>query len=338
MDKLSSIQALRGIAALSVCVFHFLSANTAAGAPQIIQDITAYGGHGVTVFFVISGFVLPLSLFRSDYTPRSFPRFVLRRLIRLEPPYLVTIALAMSLGVAASYAPGFHGQTPNYDAVTIISHIGYLTPVIGKEWIVPVFWTLLVEFQFYLLIGILFPFLMRYPVMTIVIASAAGVIPSSPNFLGAHIPIFMIGATTFLWHAKQIKDRQAVVLLFALGLYTCAITGLAAAIAALFAASVITFTTVRNPILLSLGSVSYSLYLLHIPIGSRAVNLISRWTDIWPITFAAAIAVSIVTAWLMYRFVELPSMRLSARYRIALIKRSGQIGVSPPLSSGLPNS
>ena len=65
-----------------------------------------------------------------------------------------------------------------------------------------------------------------------------------------------------------------------------------------------------------LGLISYSLYLMHVPIGAKIIDLGARFTDggIGAIlVLAAATGGSIVAAWVLYRSVELPSRRLSAR-------------------------
>ncbi len=65
-----------------------------------------------------------------------------------------------------------------------------------------------------------------------------------------------------------------------------------------------------------MGLISYSLYLVHVPIGGRVVNLGTRFAHSLPLqclVLAGAVAVSIFSAFLMYLAVERPSQRLSAR-------------------------
>ena len=80
-QRISIIEAMRGLAAASVALFHFsVQLDLAA------RDAFFYGWVGVDVFFVISGFVIPLSLYGRGYTIQQFPQFMMRRLVRLEPP------------------------------------------------------------------------------------------------------------------------------------------------------------------------------------------------------------------------------------------------------------
>ena len=88
---------------MSVAVFHF----SAALPSEVARFIGTFAWLGVDVFFVISGFVIPLSLHDRGYRPSHYPNFLLRRLLRLEPPYLVSIAMVILLEYLSSLAPGF---------------------------------------------------------------------------------------------------------------------------------------------------------------------------------------------------------------------------------------
>lgn len=78
------VDALRGVAALAVALFHF---SGQLSSPLALA-FKSYGWLGVDVFFVLSGFVISLSLQGKGYALKDFPAFLLRRLVRLEPPYL----------------------------------------------------------------------------------------------------------------------------------------------------------------------------------------------------------------------------------------------------------
>src|SRR6266851_6024651 len=88
-----TVETLRGLAALSVTSFQLTNAYS--------LDWARYSGFhgwlGVQMFFVISGFIIPYSLHRSQYKTQYFPRFLLLWLVHLEPPYLVSVALVRIL-------------------------------------------------------------------------------------------------------------------------------------------------------------------------------------------------------------------------------------------------
>jgi peptidoglycan/LPS O-acetylase OafA/YrhL len=156
-----TVDALRGVAAIGVCLFHLCSPTGQPALHSVFpaSSVTQYGLYGVTIFFVISGFIVPHAMDRAGYQIRHFPQFLLRRLTRLEPPYLASIALVLVLGTVAAATPGFRGQPYEWSAPQIFSHVGYLTGFLGYRWLNIVYWTLAIEFQFYILMAVVFPLL-----------------------------------------------------------------------------------------------------------------------------------------------------------------------------------
>ena len=71
---------------------------------------------------------------------------------RLDPPYLVTIAIAVALAAYQTFddRPAYL-VFPSWS--TIALHLGYLTGIGGHDWVLAVFWTLGIEFQFYIVVG-----------------------------------------------------------------------------------------------------------------------------------------------------------------------------------------
>ena len=153
--RLNTIEYLRGLAALAVAWFHL----TNTYGDNWVRASGAYGWLGVEVFFVISGFVIPYALAteKLPYSIFDFPRFMARRLARLEPPYILSVALALILWNLSAMAPGFAGKPPANDVGQIGAHLLYLVPVTGHDWLQPVYWTLACEFVFYIFVGLLFP-------------------------------------------------------------------------------------------------------------------------------------------------------------------------------------
>ena len=119
-----------------------------------LAGFAAVGFRGVELFFVISGFILGLP-FAARYIRGSAPvnlrKYYLRRLTRLEPPYLVTVIVLFVLAFS------FQGKiaaalAPHLAASLCYSHsliYGAFSPVIG------VAWSLEIEVQFYLLVPVL---------------------------------------------------------------------------------------------------------------------------------------------------------------------------------------
>ena len=98
LGYLSSLDLLRGLAAVAVCYFHFTHGNPDFLSPGNFLYISGrYGFLGVDVFFVISGFVIPYAMYRGNYHLRDFGRFLTKRVVRIEPPYLISILLVLAL-------------------------------------------------------------------------------------------------------------------------------------------------------------------------------------------------------------------------------------------------
>jgi len=159
-QRLGTIDALRGIAALSVAWYHFTHGSTLLSQGWI-KASGNYGWVGVEMFFVISGFIIPYSLHKAGYHSRDFGLFVVKRIARLDPPYIADILLIIALSYVVTFVPGFRGEVPHYTASQLLCHLAYFNSFVGKPWVNVVFWSLGIEFQYYLLIGVLFPLLVE---------------------------------------------------------------------------------------------------------------------------------------------------------------------------------
>jgi peptidoglycan/LPS O-acetylase OafA/YrhL len=156
--RLTSIDALRGIAALGVVLYHAV-AQTGHASPdnlfkypvELIQFLSSFGYIGVFLFFVISGFCIHLQWARARAAGHpqqiKFGEFWKRRLRRLYPPYLITLALFLgmtALTTGINVIPFFA-----YDVVMHVLMLHNLDPHTCYS-INGVFWTLAVEEQLYL--------------------------------------------------------------------------------------------------------------------------------------------------------------------------------------------
>lgn len=93
-SRLAEVDALRGIAAMSVVLFHYTTRFTELFAPPYSPTISFQNGHyGVNLFFIISGFVIFMTLERTS-KPMDF---VISRFSRLFPAYWFAIFLTYSI-------------------------------------------------------------------------------------------------------------------------------------------------------------------------------------------------------------------------------------------------
>src|ERR1700750_1411309 len=127
--RLGAIDGLRGIAALAVACFHLNSHNV----------LFAHGWAGVEVFFVISGFIVPWSLDGAHYKIGLYGRFLLRRIVRLDPPYLAMVCVILALAFASRHTPGFAGSASFIGWPAVFGHLAFLNAFTGWPWLSPVF-------------------------------------------------------------------------------------------------------------------------------------------------------------------------------------------------------
>lgn len=151
------IDGLRFVAISSVVLFHLLGEVAYRSGRAIpiesryagLFGIVANGGRGVSLFFMISGFVLALPFARHFFKasgPVSLRKYFMRRVTRLEPPYLLSVVLF--LGLIAIYSRGIAPDLLRHAAFTAVYlHglvYGQMTPINSVSW------SLEVEIQFYI--------------------------------------------------------------------------------------------------------------------------------------------------------------------------------------------
>jgi peptidoglycan/LPS O-acetylase OafA/YrhL len=155
------IDGLRFVAISVVFYYHIghrlvLSGAGVGPASRPLYFLMHTGTYGVELFFVISGFVLALPFIRArlaDGKPVSLRAYYLRRVTRLEPPYIVFLTGAFAADLLLGLATG-EGLWRHLLAGLVYQHnliFGALNPVMD------VAWSLEVEIQFY----VLTPFLLR---------------------------------------------------------------------------------------------------------------------------------------------------------------------------------
>jgi peptidoglycan/LPS O-acetylase OafA/YrhL len=274
------------------------------------------------MFFVLSGFIVPYSMARAGYRVLDFPRFVLKRITRIDPPYLVTIALVLFLQYLSSLSPLFRGERLRMDWVQLFAHVGYLAPFFQKWWYSPVFWTLAVEFQYYLVLAAMFPVLFSNKALlrlgaVLGLLALGSIIPAGQT-VAWYFPIFLAGIV--LCQSRICDLLRSELLMYPLLVFGVLFArfGWPPTVVAVFTCLMITFVKTCPMFLCSLGDISYSLYLLHWPLGTRVMNFGNRFAHgefQFDLLLLAGLAISLVSAWLMYRWVELPAKNLASRIK-----------------------
>lgn len=322
--KIEVVEYLRGMAALAVTWFHLTNSYSTDSWVRVSGSL---GWLGVEVFFVISGFVIPLALARTyeHYSIRDFPNFLGRRIARIEPPYLVSVALTIALWHLSSATPGFAGQDPDWTAPQLLAHAFYLVPLTDRTWLQPVYWTLAWEFAFYLVMGVVFPLIGRSASLSAaLLLTGLLLLAVTAALISPYALLFVAGFWVFrsIDEAASVSARTTGVACAALAMVVAGMESPALAVTgSLTALAMIALREWRAPrclhgVLATLGTLSYSLYLTHVPVGGRVVNLGKRFVDAPAaemVLSLVALGVSLAFAWLFHRWIEAPAVRASRR-------------------------
>lgn len=150
-----SLEALRGVAALLVMALHALhAAPSVYGSPALLDrwvlGTFVWGWVGVPVFFVLSGFVLTLPFLASGDQPPRLGHYYARRAARIFPAYWLQVCVVLLGIVLTGGFPGASG-TPDPTRWPIQMVMAFQLGANSAPWL-GVWWTLPVEFAFYLLL------------------------------------------------------------------------------------------------------------------------------------------------------------------------------------------
>lgn len=181
------IDGLRFLAIAIVVVGHvaeravrFFASVRAAADGSLVADLFQRAGLGVFLFFTISGFIIATQARKSTNSPLSgafLKAYYWRRMLRIEPPYILLLIctwLALTLtGYAPEGANHFNAE-PKSLALSLFGSMAYLHGLIWGAYprLFPPGWSLEVEVQFYVLAPLLFWlwFRLRGPVLRIGLA------------------------------------------------------------------------------------------------------------------------------------------------------------------------
>lgn len=347
------VDGLRGVAALSVLVFHLFrnSPQTevlAATVPGPLETVLDYSRSGVAIFFVISGFVIGHTTRNLGPRLRDGLAFSLRRQIRLDPPYYVVMLAVVVIGLAERMVPGLVYK--EFSLGDFVLNMVYLHDITGADAVLSVAWTLCLEVQFYLVVVLMVlgagrltrdessrARLVHVGALTLGLVSLSlpllGV-SAGPWFIGTWW-MFCIGLALSWFMHGHLSTRAIVTILAVLAVW-CAVRPLvtdhqdqwggqwfAWATAVLIAWLVATdrITARIHPIYLYFGTLSYSLYLVHLPVIETGLGAVFKLTGASPrgawLAFVLGAVLSVATAHVLQRVVERRSIAWSKKIRVA---------------------
>jgi peptidoglycan/LPS O-acetylase OafA/YrhL len=372
-QRLEWANSLRGVAAASVVVFHFgvafwvlqpQAADIARrpalyagdeGAPRTAELLRAIpvelGAFGVGLFFLLSGFVIAISL--DKYSRRGF---LVARFMRLLPTYfvayLVTCSVIAVLGnpkdelhlgsVLAGSVPGLHYL------------LGVHAPPNG------IVWTLIIELAFYgiCLVGyrtltrrwevialaglgcVLVQWLVAAP--DVITGSSIGGLRYVVLLSAPFLPVLLIGVTLSARSRGHIGRAATAALVVGLAgvhlglmmttdvvptsrLYKLTFLGVIALFCVVWAVGE---RVRRHPVSDLVADISYPLYVVHPVLGYAMLSVLASRGIPAPVGVPVTMAVAVLAAWALHRLVEKPTHRLGQQWARRLDGRS--TAASPP--------
>ena len=326
--RLAGLDVLRGFAACAVMIHHHGQYYDELYPGRLPLPVNFAAGHfGVELFFIISGFVILMTIERKA-TVRAF---AVARLTRLLPCFLAALVLATVILVVAPMPP--------LDPPTVGRFLANMTmvPLLFGERVVDLpYWTLTYETVFYVCMAVLLALDRLRSVEWIGLAwIAAGLLFTTLVDAEQHRRItiillayysnfFVIGMCLYLIHVGRARPvtwfaLAAAVLVSARGggeqaFYASGVLYLT--LTAAFTLLVWLATTsvgrwIALPPLVFLGRISYPLYLVHVVLGFQVIRfgVAHGWSTAEGV--AAAAALSLIVATLLHYLVEVPGERWS---------------------------
>ncbi len=343
-ERIGYLDGLRGIAILLTAAWHFLGPiyqmHLPYGRAFEWWPGVRYGWAGVNLFFLISGYVIFITLERCT----GFVDFILRRWVRLFPAMLVATAILFAARMPMGDAmPGGHAVPADLlPGLTLTNPFYYRHFGVPAHSLDGAFWSLYVEAAFYAVIGLAFFRIgwARSVALLLALYALSLIVPHLVNrfhIRWATVPalfFYHAGFQNFGWFAsgalflkaRQESDRGLFWMAMAIGLCSAMTTVLPGGMektsrAALFA-GILLFAAVQqwawlqrvlgSKPLLWLGFLSYPFYLLHSAIGVGLIAEIAPQLPGVPTILVPLLVLGIMIglAWIIAAKIEPPIARL----------------------------
>ena len=321
-NRLQALDALRGIAALGVVLFHYLPYynelySHAFNPPNVLE----FGRYGVHLFFMLSGFVIFMTLERTE----NAAWFGLARAFRLLPALWVGIVMTF----LSVHALGPDDRTVPF--TTALMNFTLLHSYLDHAHVDGAYWSLVIEMTFYVWMALLFYTLKNWQQLRIVLFSwimlsyfavinlenlspTAAFIANELLFT-SYAPLFISGIVLYRWYRSGSLTTSEVFFLalsmsHALIAYPAPFNVFVLGCYALFVMAISGYLNfIVNPATLWLGSLSYSLYLVHQNIGYGIIDHSYAIGLSGPSGVIIALCISLILATVIHYYIEKPALK-----------------------------
>jgi peptidoglycan/LPS O-acetylase OafA/YrhL len=317
------------------------------------------------LFFVLSGFVLTLPYTGPDPKKIDTVLFTIRRIARLYPAYWVALTFALALKffvfrpqglVGLSEWANMHWLLP-ITGMSLLKHFSMISPYLDAREIDPVIWSMMIEMK----ISLVFPAILmlvqrtakvRYAILVLALTLALGglihgtadggspwlyTITVLPVFLmGSYLAKYKTAIVGFLGKSAWIRAAFAIagIILYNSGWLFPALnrgvsrlgtaSGSAVFVMLFLASSTLARLGASRPVVF-MGNVSYSFYLIQLPILLATASVLYPLTSSPLLFIATSLACSLLISWVIYVRVEIPGQNLGKRIGRAFNNRMAAI-------------
>jgi peptidoglycan/LPS O-acetylase OafA/YrhL len=351
VQRLPELDALRGIAAFSVVLWHFYCATFVSLPASWVIFWISRGNGAVTLFFILSGFVLSLPYQRDQ--PPVYSAFITRRICRIYLPYLVGIGLSILVVtfVCVSNKPGLSDGFNTvcgvpFDYARMLEHL-FLIGNIHSNTYNNAIWSLIHEMRVSLIFPVLYWVVRRNKIAVNLILcvslTAISTIIGKFNlewengcqtdycFTLRVISFFIIGILLAQYRDALVRGYRRIptvvkilALLLAAVLYRISMEatnaflldyGVACGGAAFIVSALGSrriSTLLRKPLFAFLGKISYAMYLNHLSVIYLVLYLCYPALPLWALCLVV-IAITVMLSSFFWKFIERPSISLGRR-------------------------
>jgi peptidoglycan/LPS O-acetylase OafA/YrhL len=328
------ITGMRAFAAFAVVLIH-AGGGGLRSFGEVGNRLVDLGAQGVAVFFVISGF----SVAASSSVVSNYWDYLHKRLWRIAPLYYFWIAIAVITGATATYWQEQFGTSINlYSLWMHLSFLSFLdykvaNTVLGVEWSIPieVFWYLLIPFFMQWMVSrkqLVISVFLSTTFYILAIKYSVFLLASDKNaVIAMHwspIPYvfgFCLGVVAFRLRESSalLTERASIILIAVAIMFIVFVLSPDYKLAYIFF-SIATFVLIStgssnsqlycwlftNKIVMFLGTISYGIYLCHLPLMTILIrfNLLSPERPGWSFLILSACVILVST--LTYYLIERP--------------------------------